>query len=396
MKVPAASDLKARISALAAAAPLRDRLADSRGVYLVGGAVRDLLLGDQPVDLDVVVEGDPAEVIALLGGEVQTYDRFGTATVKADGHTYDIAQARRERYVAPGALPEVEPAPLDVDLRRRDFTVNAVAIALASGELRALPESLPDLEARVLRVLHDRSFIDDPTRLLRLARYAARLGFDVEPRSRELVAEAVAGDALRTVSGPRIGAELRLAARERDPVAVFDRLVDLGVDAGFGAIESDLARRAFELLPPDGDRPATALALAVRGADAATLSELLDTLAFEAPERARIVAAATRAPALAAELDRAGTPSEIADVVAGAGPEEVAVAGALGPAQAAGNWLETLRHVRLEIDGSDLLASGVPEGPAIGRGLKAALAAKLDGRVDGREGELAEALKAAR
>jgi tRNA nucleotidyltransferase (CCA-adding enzyme) len=396
MQVPAASDLKARIGALAAAAPLRERLADSPGVYLVGGAVRDLLLGDQPVDLDVVVEGDPAEVIALLGGEVQTYDRFGTATVRADGHTYDIARARRERYAAPGALPEVEPAPLEADLRRRDFTVNAAAIELASGELRAVPEALPDLEARVLRVLHSRSFIDDPTRLLRLARYAARLRFEVEPGTRELVVDAVAGGALRTVSGPRIGAELRLAAREPDPVAVFDRLVELGVDAGFGAIEPDLARRAFELLPPDGDRPALALALAVLGADAATLSELLDTLAFEAPERARVVAAATRAPALAAELERAGTPSAIADAVAGAGPEEVAVAGALGPAQAAGEWLATLRHVSLEIGGSDLLAAGVPEGPAIGRGLNAALAAKLDGRVDGRDSELAEALRAAR
>jgi tRNA nucleotidyltransferase (CCA-adding enzyme) len=396
MKVPAASDLKARIGALAAAAPLRDRLTELPGVYVVGGAVRDLLLGDQPVDLDVVVEGDPAEVIALLGGEVQRYDRFGTATVRADGHTYDIARARQERYLAPGALPEVEPAPLEADLRRRDFTVNAAAIELASGELRAVPQTLDDLEARVLRVLHDRSFIDDPTRLLRLARYAARLGFEVEPRTRELVADAVAGGALRTVSGPRIGAELRLAAREPDPISVFDRLAELGVDTGFSAIEPDLARRAFELLPPDGDRPATALALGARGVDAGTLSELLDTLAFEAPERARIVAAATRAPALAVELEHATTPSQIADAVAGAGPEEVAVAGALGPVEAASTWLETLRHVSLEIDGSDLLAAGVPEGPAIGRGLRAALAAKLDGRVDGREAELAEALRAAR
>jgi tRNA nucleotidyltransferase (CCA-adding enzyme) len=396
VKVPAASDLKERVAALPAAAPLRDRLSDAPGVYLVGGAVRDLLLGGRPIDLDLVVEGDPAAVIARLGGEVQTYDRFGTATVRADGHTYDIAQARRERYPTPGALPEVEPAPLDVDLRRRDFTVNAAAIELSTGELSAVPEALPDLAARVLRVLHGRSFIDDPTRLLRMARYAARLGFEVEPGTRELVAKAVAGGALRTVSGPRIGAELRLASRERDPVAVFDRLAELGLDTGFGTIEPELARRAFELLPADGDRPATALALGARALDAATLTELLDTLAFEAPERARVVAAAARAPVLAAQLEHARTPAEIAAAVAGAGPEAVAVAGALGPAQAARQWLDALRHVALEIDGSDLLAAGVPEGPAIGRGLRAALAAKLDGRVDGRADELAEALRAAR
>lgn len=396
MKVPAASDLKARIQALEAAAPLLEQLAAAPGVYLVGGAVRDLLLGDAPVDLDIVVERDPAEVVALLDGEVQTYDRFGTATVRVGGHTYDIARARRERYPAPGALPDVEPASLDEDLRRRDFTVNAAAIEFASGELRAVPESLEDLEARVLRVLHDRSFIDDPTRLLRLARYSARLGFGVEQRTRELVANAAAGLALGTVSGPRIGAELRLAAREPDPVAVFDRLTELDVDTGFGAIEPALGHRAFDLLPPDGDRAATALALAARTTEPGELAELLDTLAFEAPERIRIVAAATRASALAAELELATSPAQIATAVAGAGPEVVAVAGALGPARAARDWLQTLRHVRLEIDGSDLLAAGVPEGPAVGRGLRAALAAKLDGRVAGHDAELAEALNGAR
>lgn len=396
MKVPAATDLQALIGSLPAAVPLRERLAARPGVHLVGGAVRDLLLGGAPVDLDLVVEDDLEDVIALLGGEVQRYDRFGTATVRADGYTYDIARARREHYPVPGALPEVEPASLAEDLERRDFTVNAAAIELASGELRPLPETLGDLEARILRVLHDRSFIDDPTRLLRLARYSGRLGFELEVRTRKLAAEAVAGGALRTVSGPRIGAELRLAAREADPVAVFARVAELGLGTGFGAIEPELARRAFALLPPDGDRAATALALAARETDAAKLSELLDTLAFETSERMRIVAAATRAPAVAVELERAKGPAEVAVAVAGAGPETVAVAGALGPQAAARDWIEKLRHVRLEIDGSDLLAAGVPEGPAIGRGLSAALAAKLDGRVVGREAELAEALNGAR
>ncbi len=177
---------------------------------------------------------------------------------------------------------------------------------------------------------------------------------------------------------------------------MFGRLADLGVDLGFGAIEPELARRAFELLPPDGDRAATVLALAARPTDAAELTELLDALAFEAPERSRIVAAATHAPGLAVELERATRPAEVAEAVAGAGPETVAVAGALGPEQTAREWIQTLRHVGLEIDGSDLLSAGVPEGPAIGRGLRAALAAKLDGRVDGRDAELAEALHGAR
>ena len=132
--------LLAQVYALPAARPLIARLGDGTHVYLVGGAVRDLLLGGAPVDLDLVVEGDAATVVAALGGEVREHDRFGTATVVLDGFTYDIARARRETYDHPGALPDVEPAPLAEDLRRRDFTVNAIAIPLAgerAGELTA-------------------------------------------------------------------------------------------------------------------------------------------------------------------------------------------------------------------------------------------------------------------
>jgi tRNA nucleotidyltransferase (CCA-adding enzyme) len=126
------------------------------------------------------------------------------------------------------------------------------------------------------------------------------------------------------------------------------------------------------------------------------LSELLDRLAFEASDRNSIIAAARGAPAVAEALAAATRPSQIAAAVASGGPEQVALAGALGPAQAAKDWLERLRDVRLEIDGSDLIAAGVPEGPAVGRGLRAALDAKLDGRASGRHAELEAALSAAR
>jgi len=387
---------------LPAARPLISRLPDAPTVYLVGGAARDLLLGGAPVDLDLAVEGDPAAFAASLGGELRVHDRFGTSTVTLDGFTYDIARTRRETYARPGALPDVEPAPLAEDLHRRDFTVNAVALALAgdtAGELSTVPATLEDLDARRLRVLHDESFIDDPTRLLRLVRYGTRLGFEIEPHTRSLADAAISGGALGTVSGSRIGAELRLLASEPDPVRALGGMRELGLDAaihpGFGLVDEDLLRRAIALLPDDGRRDRLALAAAARGVPAPELAALLDSLAFEAEDRGAIVLAATRAGEVASALAAARVPSEIAAAVAGGPPELVALAGALGAEPQAREWLDQLRHVRLEIDGRDLLAAGVPEGPAIGRGLRAALAAKLDRRASGRDQELAEALDAA-
>ena len=393
--LPEPRELLERLRAL----PAVDLLPGGGRVYVVGGAVRDLLLGGAPVDLDLVVEGDAEALARSLGGTLTGHDRFGTATVVLDGHTYDIARSRRETYAHPGALPDVEPAPLADDLERRDFTVNAIALRLADGDLRAAPGALEDLEARRLRVLHDASFIDDPTRLFRLVRYASRLGFEIEPHTLALAGAAIDGGALATVSGPRVGAELRLLAREEDPIAGFVALRELGLDRavnpGFGLDDEALARRALELLPSDARRDRLVLALAGRRVPAAELSRLLDAMAFEAEDRDVIVATAARAEEVARALAAAQAPSEIAAAAADAPAELVAVAGALGPDSRARDWLKTLRHVSLSIDGRDLLAAGVPEGPAIGRGLRAALAAKLDGRALSREDELAEALGAA-
>ena len=167
------------------------------------------------------------------------------------------------------------------------------------------------------------------------------------------------------------------------------------IHPALGLDDEPLARRALALLPADGRRDLLALALAARHVPPPELAYLLDTLAFEASDREAIVAAATRSPTLARALEGAGQPSEIAGAIADAGPELVALAGALGPERPAREWLRELRHVGLEIDGNDLIEAGVPEGPAIGTGLHAALAAKLDGRASGREAELREALQAA-
>ncbi len=403
MEIPSAAVLLDRLQALTPARPLLDRLGGEPGVYVVGGAVRDVLLGREPSELDIVVDGDALSVAEKLGERVVVHDRFGTSTVRLDGHRYDIARARKETYSRPGALPDVEPASLAEDLERRDFTVNAIALAIGgeeAGALHTVHGALEDLDAGRLRVLHDRSFIDDPTRLLRLARYASRLGFASEAHTRELARAATDGGALGMVSGARIGAELRLLSREPDPLAAFAALRELDLDEAihprFGIGEPELASRALELLPGDGRRDLLAIALASTGIEPAELRALLDQLAFEAADRDTIVAAVARAPDVALALERAERPSEIAAAVAGGSPELVALAGSGGRARAAASeWLERLRHVRLEIDGGDLLAAGVPEGPQIGEGLRAALAAKLDGGVQGRDAELSTAREAA-
>jgi tRNA nucleotidyltransferase (CCA-adding enzyme) len=402
VEIPAPSELLDRVRALPAAAPLLRRLPEEPAVYLVGGAVRDLLLGREPRELDLVVEGDPQRTADSLGGTRKLHDRFKTASVLLEGFRYDFAQARTESYPRPGALPEVSPAGLPEDLRRRDFTVNALALALGgerAGELVRVPKALEDLDAGLLRVLHDRSFLDDPTRLLRLARYAARLSFTVDPHTLALAHDAVNAAAPATVSGSRLGAELRLLARERDPVVAMGKLQELelarAIDPDFGLQDPALADRALALLPEDGRRDRLVLALAAHRVPAARLGDRLDELSFSAADRAVILGAAVRAQAVAAALAQATRPSEIAAATDGASPELIAFAGALGPFAQARDWLADLRHVQLAIDGSDLLAAGVPNGPAVGRGLRAARRAKLDGRATDRESELAEALRAA-
>ena len=189
MSESAANGLLRRFSALPAARPLLERLGGAEGVYLVGGAVRDLLLGVDPLDLDLVVDGELEPVAALLGTPERIHDRFETRTVTIGAFTYDLARARRECYAHPGALPTVGPAGIEEDLERRDFTVNAMALGLAGprrGHVLDVPHAREDLQAGRLRVLHEGSFIDDPTRLLRLARYAGRLGFAVEDGTRAL------------------------------------------------------------------------------------------------------------------------------------------------------------------------------------------------------------------
>jgi tRNA nucleotidyltransferase (CCA-adding enzyme) len=393
------STLLERLRALPAAEPVLTALEGERRVWVVGGAVRDLLLGLRPSDLDLVVEGDAVAVAhraaARLGGDVLVHQRFGTATVRSAGQELDLAAARRESYPEPGALPVVElGATLAEDLARRDFSVNTLALRLADGELLSVPGAPADLDARVLRVLHDRSFTDDPTRLLRLARYAGRLGFAVEPHTATLANAAVAAGALATVSGERLGAELRLLAAEPQPAALA-ALAAHGAGAallpGF-SLDLALTERALALCPPDARADLVALGCALRDAPAAELASRLRALALPASEVAAVAACA----ALDELLSRLrGARPSAADELLARRPLEAAVLAAAAGSDAARDWLRRGRHLHAAIGGEDLLGAGL-SGPAIGRGLRAARAALLDGEAPDRATQLAAALAAAR
>jgi tRNA nucleotidyltransferase (CCA-adding enzyme) len=348
-------------------APVREAGGDP--VYLVGGAVRDLLLGRGRADIDLVVEGDAAALAARLGAEVTSHERFGTAKVELNGHEIDIAGARSESYPQPGALPVVEPgADLAADLRRRDFTINAMAIPLW-GEARLIDPhgGEADLATRQLRVLHDDSFVDDPTRALRAARYASRFGFGLEERTAELIRETD----LQTVSADRREAELLRLAAEENAARGFALLAEWGLlDLRHRGIE--LVTRTAELL--DGDP--------WRGA---------------APRDRALLAAAIGPPRgeVALAVAEPKLPSQAVALAARHDDIELVLARALG-AEWLDRYIGQWRDVALEIDGSDLIEAGLDQGPALGRGLEEALRRKLDGEISGRDEELAAALSAAR
>jgi tRNA nucleotidyltransferase (CCA-adding enzyme) len=359
-----------------------DRIRDAAGglpTYLVGGAVRDLLLGRERADLDVVVEGDAAALAGRLGGNTVSHERFGTAKMTLDGVELDLASARAESYARPGALPEVRLAGLEQDLARRDFTINAMAVPLhREPELIDPHGGREDLERGIIRVLHPCSFVDDPTRALRAARYAARFGFGVDPDTERLAREAD----LSTVSEDRAEAELVRLSAEPEARNGFELLDAWGLVT--------LPERSGELIDAVADllqRPpwagvadrALAVHAAATGRAPGAAGRLRDLLAS-----ARELASASP-----------GRPSEAVELARGRGGIELALARALG-AEWLDRYVSEWRDVGLEITGEDLLAAGVAQGPALGRGLDVALRRKLDGEISGRDEELRAALDAAR
>ncbi len=366
--------------------------ADQRGagLYCVGGTVRDPLLGRVHLDLDLAIDGDSVALAEALGtalsARVTSHAHFGTAAVSGPDWSIDIARTRSERYSYPAALPEVAPAPIAADLARRDFTINAMALELngaARGTLIDPCGGVADLDARLLRGLHTETFRDDPTRILRLARYAARLEFGVEHETHTLARRDSAF--LAAASPARITHELERTCLEPRPEQSFQMLQQLGA---FTAIYplfrvSDRLDAVFDRLRSDGgpppafteylasiaatwDRAATqglAGALELRAETLAALRDLPSALLT-----LRSLAAETADPAeVVIRLSRHSLPA-----VRGA-------AAAIGgdAARIMRRYLNSWRSVRPALDGDDLIALGVPSGPRVGEVLALLRAGRL-------------------
>ena len=363
--------------------------------YLVGGTVRDVLLGLPPrFDFDLVVVGDAEAyahaLVERLAGTLTTHGRFGTATVRyGRGAHVDVATARTESYSAPAALPDVAPAErIEDDLARRDFTINAIAVSLPDADLVDPFDGRRHLDEQLVRVLHEESFVDDPTRIFRAARYESRLHFRMDPKTETLALLAV--PAVRLLSGARAREELYAVFAEPEAAVALARLRSLGIEEAVGIRFPDPsvlpALRALDAEYRLGLAPEHLGLLSIEASE-----ERLDELKVER----RLVRGVTAAHRDAEPLRNAlaGSPSsaEIVEAVERAGVDTALYALALGEHPALRRYFERLRNVALDLDGDDLAALGLMESPRVGEVLAELRRRKLNGELDDRAAELAAA-----
>ncbi len=397
----------------AAAARLRllGTIAEERGqgAWLVGGPVRDLLLEAGTVDLDVVVEGDglafARRAAARLGAGVQEYPRFHTGTLTLpDLDRVDVATARAETYPRPAALPEVSPAAIAADLGRRDFSINAMAMAITParfGEMLDPHAGAADLAAGRLRILHAGSFLDDPTRLLRMARFAARFGFVPDAATREAMAGALAARIFDFLSADRLREEVFHGLFESEPAAVFSRLRDWNLleavlpgarPEGTFAGEVEAMKHVVALVEkgPTWDPAVACLLLLLRHASPEERGEAGRRLNLSVAARDALVRLGGMGELVAA-LEAAARPSQVRSVLGSASLELQLAALVLLPTPAARermlDVLRGARESRPHLTGDDLMAMGFAPGPGLQRMLEALRRAKMDGETPTREAE---------
>ena len=391
-----------------------------RGCYLVGGAVRDLLLGERGLDVDLAVEGDgilfASDLAVRLRGHVRPHQKFGTAVVVAERPgggrlRVDVASTRAESYEYPGALPKVEHAGIRSDLARRDFSMNAMAVSLkpeSYGDLHDYFGGLADLDRRRIVVLHNLSFIEDPTRILRAIRYESRYGLRMDEHTYNLARACCAMDLVGDLSSARLRDELVAVLQEVKVDFALRRIEELGLRTSIHARLSvddetralvraaDAARAAHRL---EGELPRWRLRLVwlLRDLDpeeiaAWTVRMRVRREDAEVLERSlvfarRLVARIARGPGEAALHDLArGEPLEA--LLAAMALDDTGIA-----AERLGHYLDVTRHVRLEIGGEDLIAMGYSPGRRLGDVLHSVLTLRLNGVVTTREQELTAAAR---
>jgi tRNA nucleotidyltransferase (CCA-adding enzyme) len=376
------------------------------GVYLVGGSVRDILLGEPNFDVDVVVEGDAIALARALAdeldGRVRVHKQFGTAVVLyGENERVDVVTARSESYHAPAVLPTVAPGSIDDDLHRRDFTINAMAVSLKGENLGRLVDPFggrEDLEAGRIRILHDRSFVDDPTRILRAIRYEDRYGFRMDDETARLARECIETGHVGDLSGARLRDELEALLEEGDVSHAIPRLAELGAQKEIHphVVADEEAVRLFDRLRDLNQRYALEIPAWRLGFEAlgrrlppAEITEWLDGLKIRRPDAQLIEHAIVEGPRIADDL--AGSPADVVSVAEPHDPDAPLFALALTDAPQLHEYFDRLRAIRLEISGADLAELGLGESPRVGEILAEVRRRKLNGELDGRDAELAAA-----
>jgi tRNA nucleotidyltransferase (CCA-adding enzyme) len=368
-------------------------------LYLVGGPVRDLLLGRAPLDLDICVEGDAISLARHLaeqtGARLRVHPTFLSAAVHLDGFVLDVATTRSETYARPGALPTVKPASVREDLLRRDFSINAIALSLSgsnAGELIDPTGGHPDLDAGLVRALHERSFQDDATRIIRAFRYASRLGFALELQTHSWLKRDLPH--IDTISAARLRNELSRVLMEPEPERIFLSLRKLGVlHAIHPAISFGERRaRAFEALRLLASEivPTGGWTLLSWNFSDGEVSSLSRRLAMTRAQDA-LLAAAPRLRAIEEQL--AAAPPPRSGLVTLLSPYPVAAIWALAAIASQSvkeqclDYLQRARQVRPLLGGDDVIALGIPRGPQVAETLLRLRNAKLNGEVKSRTDE---------
>ena len=394
------------------------KTADSRGrsLYLVGGFVRDLLLGKANHDIDFVLEDDAIafarDLARRFGGDVQAYPEFGTATWTLDEagkdrfslaqaehpQHVDFAQARSETYAHPTALPTVSPGDIRQDMWRRDFSINALALQVSPS--KAMFKLIDpcggekDLRAARIRVLHSRSFIDDPTRILRAMRFAVRLGFEIEAQTEAQLLAALPW--LARVTGPRLRNEIDLSLCEPDPGSIIARLSNRGVfvqihsDFHVGANLPGLLSRGLERKPPwrkdSTDSCALGWCLLLSDAGERAAKAIAERLGMTKTRTRELGATARLANNLDQLADRQIRRSQIVRLLDGVPEISLQACWLLledlpAAIDVIANYMLTWRHQRPTITGDDLIAMGLPPGPRYKQILERLRSAWIDGEI---------------
>ena len=392
-------------------------LGDQRGchVYVVGGVVRDLLLGHVTLDLDLAVEGDGIAFARAVADRYRTglavFERFATARlVFPDGLKMDIATARRESYAEPALLPTVQPASIEADLYRRDFTINAIAMELNPGQFGRLLDvygGQRDLRARRIRVLHAGSFQDDPTRIFRAIRFEQRFKFHLEPGTLRLLTQAASTNLIQQLSGPRLQNEILVLFAEQDPVRAIARLAKLKLLRFLHRrlCATAMMTRVVRAVPkalawwssrfPDAviDRPLVYLMALSSESSPVVVAAIIKRLACSREQATKMSAGGKQVDRILKRLTERGTlrPSQVYRLLVDLPDEAIVLllAKQISRQQAARLRLlrryvvayEKNRVITMVLKGRDLQAMGLKPGPQYGTILEKLLDARIDGMI---------------